>query len=542
MLDIFAKIGLINFIVAVFLALQVLVKARKDIANWTFSLLAFSIAFWSFGYWQWLSTDNQSSALLWVRLFTVGSILIPMLFFLWCVSMLGIYKRYRLHIIGLALLSLLLIYHTFYTDLIIKGLQGKLIFPFWPQAGTLYIFYVLFLYIGLITFSLFIQYRVYIKSRDKNLKSQIKYIFWGSLLGFGGGITNFFLWYDIFLPPYFNFLPAVGLIMFYYAASKHSLFNIKVIATEFFIYVLWIALLARLVFAASIRDGIIDAITLILVFIIGVQLMKTVKKEVEQREELERLDKELKAVNVQLKVLDKARAEFISIASHQLRTPPATIKWYIAAILGGDFGPVSEQVKQGLLATQMTNNGLISLIDDLLNASRIERGKLEFMFEEADLVRLTSQAVEQLVPQAKQKHLELVFNPPEVGWPLINLDKEKVKQVINNLVDNAIKYTQTGSVTIDMIRNAKSVTVKVKDTGRGIPKKELKSVFEKYNKGSGHSTGLGLGLYVAKVVVEQHQGKIWVESEGEGKGSTFIIQLPIKSDLKKTSFDLKEEV
>ncbi|MBX4204979.1 MAG: hypothetical protein KW788_02180 [Candidatus Doudnabacteria bacterium] len=542
MVEIFAKIGLINCIVATFLMMQILVRARKDLANWTFAFLAFSISFWSFGYWEWLSQSNASSALLWVKVFTVGSILIPVFYFFWSVTLMGVVKRYVVHLCGLGVLSLFLIYHTFRTDLVVEGLQRKLIFPFWPQAGSLYIYYVLFLYLGIISFSLFVQYSVYKNTKDQNLKSQIRYIFWGSVLGFGGGLTNFFLWYNIFVPPYFNFLPAVGLIMFYYAASKHSLFNIKVIATEFFIYVLWIALLARLVFSVSVQDVIINGIALVLVFIIGLQLFKSVRKEVEQREQLEKLDKELEAANEQLKQLDKARAEFISIASHQLRTPPATIKWYLAAITGGDFGPVNARAAKAIQTAEMTNNSLISLIDDLLNASRIERGKMEFFFEPTDIVKITQITVDQLTPQALQRKQKLVFATPKIDLPQIKADREKLRQVINNLIDNAIKYTPVeGVITVRLEKTADGIFIKVTDTGRGVKPEERKNIFTKYDRGGRKmdSQGLGLGLYVARVVVEQHKGKIWVESPGEGKGSTFVIQLPIKNDLEETStFDL----
>jgi signal transduction histidine kinase len=520
MLEIFAKVGLINCIVAVFLMMQLFLKAKRDLANWTFNLLALSIAFWSFGYWQWLNVQEAVSALFWVRAFTVASILIPLTYFFWIVCLTNAWKRYLLHLVGLFLLAITLIYNTFSTDLIVSGLQSKLIFPFWPQAGALYTYYVLFLYVGVVSLSLIILYTTYRKTKDENLKNQIRYIFWGSLIGFGGGITNFFLWYNILVPPYFNFLVGVGLIMFYYAASKHSLFHIKVIATEFFAYILSIALLFRLVFASNFQDRIIDAVTLVLVSIVVIQLFKSVKIEVEQREQLEKLDKELEAANVQLKSLDKARAEFISIASHQLRTPPATIKWYLAAILGGDFGPVPDKVKKAVLTAEMTNNSQISTIDDLLNASRIERGKMEFVFEPTDIVKITQITVDQLTPQALQRKQKLVFTPPTVQLPLITADKEKIRQVINNFIDNSIKYTPAeGAITVSIEKTAKDIVVKVKDSGKGISKQNLAGVFEKYNRGGNKtdSQGLGLGLYVAKVVVEQHNGKIWAESAGEGK-------------------------
>lgn len=253
------------------------------------------------------------------------------------------------------------------------------------------------------------------------------------------------------------------------------------------------------------------------------------------------LYEKLEATNKQLVVLDKARAEFISIASHQLRTPPATIKWYLAAVLAGDFGKISPKVKSALGKSQLTNNNLISLIDDMLNVSRIERGKMEFLFERADAKKLTDETIVQLTPAALMKNLKLVYKKPKTKLPQILADKEKLQQVINNLVDNAIKYTKTGKITVELSKSSNELIWKVKDTGKGLTPDEKKSIFEKYGRGKNsqkQASGLGLGLYVAKVVVEHHKGKIWAESAGADKGTTFIVSLPLKTDLKAETFDL----
>ncbi len=250
------------------------------------------------------------------------------------------------------------------------------------------------------------------------------------------------------------------------------------------------------------------------------------------------LYEQLNVLNAQLKALDKARAEFISIASHQLRTPPSTIKWYVAAIMDGDFGQLTPDIKAALERVQTANNGQISLIDDLLNASRIERGKMEFFFEPGSIEELTKAAYEQLVPQAEMHKLKLLYEPPTQPLPQIMLDKEKVRQVVNNFIDNAIKYTKQGSVTVHYDLTQTDVVVKITDTGRGVSPEVAPTLFEKYTRGKDSATaasGLGLGLYVAKVVIEQNHGKIWVESPGEGQGSTFAFSLPIKSDLQTTS-------
>lgn len=249
----------------------------------------------------------------------------------------------------------------------------------------------------------------------------------------------------------------------------------------------------------------------------------------------------LKIANEQLKALDKARAEFISIASHQLRTPPATIKWYLGAILNGDFGILADDLKAALQRTNVTNEAQIATIDDLLNASRIERGKLEFFFEENSLEPVVDALIEQMTPLATMKKLALEYTPPKSALPKILMDKEKIRQVINNMIDNAIKYSKTGTIKVSLKQEGENLVVKVSDNGKGISSQELKTIFEKYSRGHDsvtHATGLGLGMYVAKVIVEQHTGVIWAESEGVGKGSTFCFSLPIHSDLKPTTVDL----
>lgn len=252
---------------------------------------------------------------------------------------------------------------------------------------------------------------------------------------------------------------------------------------------------------------------------------------------------QLKLANEQLKALDKARAEFISIASHQLRTPPATIKWYLNAVLNGDFGELSNELHAALERTNVTNEAQISTIDDLLNASRIERGKLEFFFQLGNIAPMVAQLVEQLQPLATMHKQRIVYKAPTETLPDIMLDAEKIRQVLNNMIDNAIKYSKQGDIIVSLEHDHDNVTIKVVDTGKGMDKETQEGLFKKYSRGKDsatHATGLGLGMYVAKVIVEQHNGRIWAESPGVGKGSTFAFSLPIKSQIKATTIDLAQ--
>ena len=381
-----------------------------------------------------------------------------------------------------------------------------------------------------------------IKSSALQVKRQLVLMMWGIVLMLGLIITTVMIPVILFQNQVFIPLtPAYALIFFgitAYAIVKHKLFNVKVIATEAFTVLLWIMLFSKLVVDSTLTERISDLFILIATIIFGSLLMQTVRKEVEQRERLEILDKELRGANEQLKSLDQARAEFITIASHQLRTPPTTIKWFLASILAGDHGKIPEEQKNILEKTNRANNSQISLIDDLLNVSRIERGKMEFLFQPCDLLELANTTFEQLQPIAKEKGLNLIFNQPKKKLPFIMADKEKIRQVMNNLIDNALKYTKRGSITVQLSATLAEIKFSVTDTGKGISSKEQNEIFEKYKRGNEsvkQSAGLGLGLYVAKVIIGQHKGKIWAESQGEEKGSSFIFTLPIKSGLKETT-------
>jgi signal transduction histidine kinase len=323
-----------------------------------------------------------------------------------------------------------------------------------------------------------------------------------------------------------------------YAIMRHHLFNVKVISTEILVFILSVITLFEVVTANNFLIIILRASEFLLVLSFGIALIKSVIREVKQREQLETLSKELGGANEKLKTLDLARAEFITIASHQLRTPPATIKWYLSAVLGGDYGRVPAKILAQLKKTEITNNHLISLIEDMLNVSRIERGKMEFLFEPTDTEELARFSYEQLLPIAGEKGLKLTYTPPDKPLPQIMSDKEKLRQVMNNLIDNALKYTKEGNVAVKLFLDGDEIKFQVKDSGKGINPEERESIFQKYTRGKEsvkQSAGLGLGLYVAKIIIEQHKGKIWAESPGEGNGSVFCFSLPVNSGLQATT-------
>jgi signal transduction histidine kinase len=250
------------------------------------------------------------------------------------------------------------------------------------------------------------------------------------------------------------------------------------------------------------------------------------------QEEVKKATMDLRAANDRLKKLDEAKSEFISIASHQLRTPLTVIKGYISMILEKSFGELTPGEEESLGKVFESNERLIKLVENLLNISRIESGRLQFNWETMQLEDLVGSVFEELQSTAKSKRLKFTLKKPKKTLPAVKIDEEKVRQVVMNLTDNAIKYTKKGSVTVilSLEKDKKHIKFCVQDSGMGISPDDLDSLFKKFSRGSGtaliHTEGTGLGLYVAKQMIAAHKGSIWAESDGEGKGSRFCFVLP----------------
>ncbi|MDP2631043.1 MAG: ATP-binding protein [Candidatus Uhrbacteria bacterium] len=260
--------------------------------------------------------------------------------------------------------------------------------------------------------------------------------------------------------------------------------------------------------------------------------MGIVTRNVKLVEELRHTNDKMEQANEHLKELDEAKNEFISIASHQLRTPLTGIKGYLAMIVDGDFGKVPKQQNEILTQVLEASKRMIRLVNLFLNITKIEAGKFTLEKKPTNMAELIQTEINEVITVAEEKGLKVKFQTPKKEVEPIIVDGDKLKDVVLNLVDNAIKYTENGSVTVKLSQEANGVRVEVHDTGRGIPKEETDKLFSKFVRGEGiaqvQPDGSGLGLYIAKRIVDAHKGDIWVESEGLGKGSTFIFTLPGK--------------
>ncbi len=244
----------------------------------------------------------------------------------------------------------------------------------------------------------------------------------------------------------------------------------------------------------------------------------------------------LRVANANLKELDKAKDEFISMASHQLRTPLTTAKGYISMVLDGDFGRVDKSQLEPLGQALDSANRMAGLVSDLLNVSRMDAGKFFIDTRETDMVELVQGEFNGLKSMAASKNVRLSYAPPQQKIAPLSLDEDKTRQVVMNLIDNAIHYSAPpaggGRVDVSFERDGQEVVFKVVDNGIGVPQKMQDKLFTKFyratNAQATRPDGTGLGLYLVKRVVEDQGGELIFEST-EGEGSTFGFRMPIKS-------------
>ncbi len=231
------------------------------------------------------------------------------------------------------------------------------------------------------------------------------------------------------------------------------------------------------------------------------------------------------------KLIEKMKTEFVSVAAHQLRTPLSAIKWTIRMILDGDAGEINEEQRELLEQTYISNERMIRLINDLLDVSRIEEGRLLYDQKDARIEDVIDSVIEASQEMLRNKNMVLEVNKKET--PKVRIDKEKIGVVIQNLLENAIKYTeQGGKIKITLDNDEKNVIFKIEDSGVGIPKSQQDRIFTKFFRAENvtrmETNGTGLGLYTTKNIVQAHKGQIWFESE-ENKGTTFYFTIPINN-------------
>jgi len=527
--NILAFSGLINAVIFFLVGLITIVYNYRKKSTWIFAGFIGSFCLWSLSYYYWLSSINSDQALFWIHAVNIFSAFIPSTFYHWQVTVLcNVKSRFNNLFVFVGYIVSIFFALAAFAPFYVTGLRDIAGFTNWPIAGWLYIFFVIF-YILYYFLGLKESVRASFAKEDSVTRSIGRLVLVGVSFGLIAGATNFPLWFGLEVWPFGNYLIILFIFCVSYAMSRFNLMDLESAVSTLFVVVILTISIIEIFLSESFLEVGLRTIFLLIVAFFSFLLMQSFNREIMQRTKLEKLTKKLEQANNDLKKLDKAKSEFISIASHQLRTPLTAIKGYLSLIQEGTYGSVSDEVGGAVKKIYSANARIINLVEDLLNISRIESGRMQYQFQEVNMSKVVSDLRDTFINRTNDEGIDFSISLPEEAM-MVKADATKISEVVSNIIDNSIKYTEKGFVNVDVRRVGGMVTIIISDSGIGIPDHVMPQLFKKFSRGKDpsrlHVDGTGLGLYVCKNILEAHHGRITVTSPGAGKGSTFTIEIP----------------
>ena len=368
--------------------------------------------------------------------------------------------------------------------------------------------------------------REYQKNLDLNRKKEI--------LTFGLGVIAFLLAFswgnligsftDNWTLAQFGLIgmPIFVVFLAYLVIRFHS-FNIKLFSTQILVGGLAILIGAQFFFIKIPINFVLTGITFIITIIFGYLLIKSVKKEIAQKEELAKL-------NISLEESIKQRESLVHLVTHKVKGSFTRSKYIFAGILDGTFGDVSPDIKKYEEQGLESDNMGIETVDLVLNADNLQKGTVKYDMQKIDFKEIVKQTIDEKSVSVKTKGLELNAELKEDTYSMLG-DAFWLKEAVNNLVENSIKYTKEGKIFVGLEKRDNKILFSVKDTGVGITDDDKRNLFTEGGRGKDsvkvNVDSTGYGLYSVKFIVEAHKGRVWAESAGAGTGSQFFIELPV---------------
>jgi signal transduction histidine kinase len=509
----FDLIGVVVAVVGILiLSAVVFFRSKKSITSRSFFFFSFITIFWGLSNYFLYKFSNPADTLLALRLHLFLTIWHAYAFFQLAyvfpyeTKALPLWHRYAL--LPLAFFSSTLLLIPFVFEEVSNLISvGEIANPEKSQGVIL---------AGFVTFSFFIAGLLVLFRRIGQSKGderrQVTLMFTGMSLTAG-----LLLLFSFILPVGFhnyNFVPYGALFIFpvivftAYAIYIVELFHVKNIFAGLFTFFLCTVSLIELILADTIEQLLLRVLVFLLTLIIGIQLVKN---------------------TFEIELANEQKSELMSFATHEIRTPITIMRGYASILLDGDTGAVSPQARDLLQKILLSGNEVISLLSQYLNKSKIELGQIEYTVSKFDMVYLINEILKIFQVHAEQRGITLTESIDTKEKYLVSGDQGKVKEIFTNLIDNSIKYTPKGSVSISLEKNNGKVRVIIADTGVGITEDVMPHLFREFSRADLQKVnilGTGLGLYLAKTFTEAHKGKIWAESEGKDKGSKFIVELP----------------
>jgi signal transduction histidine kinase len=339
------------------------------------------------------------------------------------------------------------------------------------------------------------------------------------------GITEYLAsvtgYYEINLYSLF-FLP-VFLVAIIYSVFELDIFNFHILGTHYLVVGLMVLMSGQLFFITDTTNSLLTLLTMGLLAVLSVILFRNLKRESDQRIQIENL-------NISLRDLIKQRESLVHLITHKVKGSFTRTKFLFAGILDGTFGSITPEIKKAAEQGLEFDNGGIETVDLVLNVANLEHGLIKYDMKKVDMREIVSKTAEEkrLAVEAKKLKMEISVDRNADG---VTGDAFWLKEVVNNLIENSIKYTPAGTITVSLEKKADKVLLSVKDTGLGITEEDKKNLFTEGGRGKDsvkvNVDSTGYGLFTVKMIVEAHKGRVWAESQGAGKGSQFYVELPV---------------
>lgn len=497
------------------IGLFVLYKSKDNQIKRIFYLYSFSISLWSFWEILLVSAKNSQQALFYGHIMNFFIAFIPVLFIHLVMLLLEIKKKFLIRVVYLMGVIFSLLSLTNFS-FFIKNVAPRSFVKFYVVPGGIiyhafFLFFIISIIFGL--YKLYMQYR----SSSGVKRNQLAYLVWFSILGYLGGGANWFFVYNIYIPglmPFGTYFVGIYVLSIAYAIMRFQLLDIQIVIKKAFLYSVGISIVSGFIVVISflsdwfyknvpwLKSWTVPLLAGATAFMLG-RIFWNKSKEV-----------------------DKLKYEFITIAAHKLRTPLTEVKWGIEALRDKTIDESERNELFSKIAD--ANNRTIQLTDELLSVSKAENNQMQYKLKMTDLEKIAREVINDFQRRMKEKNIKLSYKY-EKNLSLVNIDEIRIGSVIQTLLENAINYTKDEiNIFIDTYKN--NIIFHIEDNGIGVNKEDQARIFSKFYRSQeaclAETEGTGIGLFLAKSIIDRHSGKIGVRSNGSGQGSIFWFSLP----------------
>lgn len=525
------------FALTIVLSIVVLAHNPKNRVNQIFGLILFAFALWVFTNVMVDVAKTEPQLLLWGRLTIASPLFIPpLLVYFFSIFPSSNKKTKRIEVIIAGILMAVALAFIFFinTNLNIKSAKFINHEPGF-ELGILYLILIISAITATLTCIASSIFKLKVLSpKDKN---KLKTIVLGINIAIIIGILTNILSVWININSLSGIGPALTLAVFFltaYLILKDTQFNISIFSAEIFIIIIIILLSFEIPLNINAENqwiNIIGIIAYFLVITISYLLIRNLVLENERKRQAQKLADQLESANRELKKLSELKDDFFRLAAHEINTPMTSILGYLSMILDEGIGSVDEKAEGYLKKVYFSSKRLTNVVTGFLDTIKMEAGKVKLELEETDICALIKEVTDEYEEKIKEKNNSLIFEKISLskdGTIKIKADKSKLKEVFINIIDNAIKFTSDGYIKIACQEKERELRISMEDSGHGIGEEDLKHVFDKFyqarDSGPKQNSGTGLGLYIAKVIIEMHGGTITASSE-MGKGTKFSMVL-----------------